>query len=260
MNTPITLETDEISCAQQDEFVVLSLKVGAFNVLTNLAAKQKLLDLMSDIDEAPDIRGLVLINSDEYPGDERYRSFLRQVMGGGLGSTYTSGTMVARIRHAIDQLTLQAVRFSKPMVAGIQGRITGEFFATVLPYDFRFAARDTMLMFPSVNLGFPPSGALAYYLERFVGLAKATEILMSGQELTATDTDALGLVTAVVDQGNLLERCLEELITVCRAPAPVLSATRHLLQPEMTEIEAYLNRAFVTNWSALFRMGKVDQG
>ncbi len=215
---------------------------------------------MSDIDEAPDIRGLVLINFDEYPGNERYRSFIQQIMGGEFGSTYTSGTMVARMRHAIDQLTIQAVRCSKPMVAGIQGRVAGEFFATILPYDFRFAARDTVLIFPSVNLGFPPSGALAYYLERFVGPAKATEILMSGHELTVSDADALGLVTAVVDQEKLLERCLEALITVCRAPVSALSATRHLLQPEVTEIEAYLNRAFVTNWSALFRMGKVDQG
>ncbi len=47
---------------------------------------------------------------------------------------------------------------------------------------------------------------------------------------------------------------------VCRAPANVLSATRQLLQPDVTDIEAYLDRAFVTNWSALFRMGKVDQG
>jgi len=112
-------------------------------------------------------------------------------------------------------------------------------------------------MFPSVNLGFPPSGTLAYYLERFVGPAKATEILLSGQELTATDASTLGLVTAIVDQGNLLERCLEILNTVCRAPAPVLFATRKLLHPEVTEIEAYLDRSFETAWSALCGMGKV---
>jgi len=130
-------------------------------------------------------------------------------MGGELGSTYTSGQKVARMRHAVEQLTLQAVRFSKPMVAGIQGRITGEFFGTVLPFDFRFAAKDTVLMFPSVNLGFPPSGALAFYLERFVGPARTTEILMSGKDITATDAQTLGLVTAVADQENLLEWCVE---------------------------------------------------
>lgn len=163
------------------------------------------------------------------------------------------------MRHAIDQLTLQAIGFNKPMVAGIQGRITGEFFGTVLPYDLRFATRDTVLIFPSVNLGFPPSGVMTYYLERFVGPGKATEILMSGQELTASVADALGLVNATVDQYSLLERCLEELISVCRAPTPVLSATRHRLQPDVSDIEAYLRRSFDMVWRALVSMGKVDQ-
>jgi len=123
MRTPISLETDEISCVQRDEFAILSLKEGAFNVLMSLEAKRQLLDLLSDIDKSHNIRGLVLINSDEYPGDEKYREFLQQVMGNESGSIYTTGTKVARMRNAVEQLTLQAVRFRKPMVAGMQGRI-----------------------------------------------------------------------------------------------------------------------------------------
>lgn len=258
MTMPITLETDEISCFRQDEFAILSLQRGAFEVLTNLEAKQQLLDLMLNIDNAPDIKGVVVINSDDYPGDEKYRAFLQQVMGGEMGSTYTSGTNVARVRHAVEQLTLQAVRFSKPMVAGMHGRITGEFFGTVLPFDFRFATNSSVLTFPSVSLGFPPSAALVYYLGQFAGKAKATEIVMSGQEVSANDAVALGLITEVVDREKLMERCLETLTQVCRAPIPVLSAVRSLLHPEIAEIEAYLDHSFDKTWSALSKMHKVS--
>lgn len=80
MKKSIIFENEEILCTREDRFAVISLKEGAFSVLTDLEPKQKLLELMSDIDKASDIEGLVLINSDEYPGDEKYRVFLQQVM------------------------------------------------------------------------------------------------------------------------------------------------------------------------------------
>jgi len=110
MRNSMSLETDEFSCVQQDEFAILTLKGGAFNVLTSLESKQKLLELMANIDQANDIRGMVLINSDEYPGDEKYLKFLQQVMRNEFGNTCTSGTKVARMRHAVEQFTMLAVK------------------------------------------------------------------------------------------------------------------------------------------------------
>lgn len=260
MNTPRDFDTNEMSYRTDDGIAILSLKAGAFNILTSLAAKQKLLDLLVELDQADAIKGLVLINSDDYPGDEKYRTFLRQVMLGGSENVHEHGLKVARTRNAISQLVLVTAKFGKPMVAGVQGRITGEFFGSVLPFDYRFATDDTVLMFPHVPLGFPPSGALAYYLNRFVGPGRTSEILLSGRDMSATDAEKLGLVNAVTGREDLLERCVEILAVVCRSPSTVLRATRSMLHPEVTEIEAYLRKAFDTAWKSLYSMGKVDAG
>lgn len=258
MTTFIDFESDTVSCFQQDEFAIINLKAGAFNLLLNLEEKNKILELLDSIDKSPEIRGLVLINSDEYPGDVKYQELLCQVMQDEYKSSYASGVEVSRMRHAVAQLSLQAVKFRKPLVAGVQGRISGEFLGNILPFDFRLATKDTVFMFPNVKLGFPPAGVLTYYLERFLGPAKATEVLMLGEDIYALDAKALGLVTGVVEGDELLEQCLKKLAAVCRVPIPTLSATRSLLHPEITVIEKYLDRSFKTEWKALNSMGKVN--
>lgn len=256
MNTMI--ETKEILYSMHNDIAVISLKAGAFSILTSLEVKKQLLDLLLEIDQNDSIKGLILINTAQYPGDVQNRKVFQEIMQGGSEGSHERSINGARMRYAMEQLAILTVKFTKPMIAGMQGDITGEFFGNLLPFDFRFATEDTVLKFPNVQLGFPPSDVLAYYLNRYLSPGKATEILMLGQDISAQQAEEIGLLTVVNRKENLLNRCLETMAEVCKLPLPVLSATRSLLHPEVADLEAYLDRAFSTTWKPLYLMNKVD--
>ena len=59
------------------------------------------------------------------------------------------------------------------MVAGIDSDTTLEYFAILLPFDYRIAAHSSNAVFSNIRNDFPPSGHLAFQLQRAVGAAMA---------------------------------------------------------------------------------------
>lgn len=94
----------------------------------------------------------------------------------------------------------------KPVIAQVHGAAYGAGFELVLAADFRVAADNATLAFP-VN-----QRALLWgvaQLPRLVGVARAKEILLLRNELTAAEAYELGLITEVVPFDGLRSRTLE---------------------------------------------------
>jgi DSF synthase len=84
----------------------------------------------------------------------------------------------------------------------VQGRAFGGGFECALASDVLVAERSATMSFPEVLFNmFPGMGALSL-LGRKIGLAKAEEIIMSGQVYTAKQMYDLGVVDELVEDGN----------------------------------------------------------
>jgi enoyl-CoA hydratase/carnithine racemase len=125
--------------------------------------------------------------------------------GGDLGSF--EDLHDARIyRHVSHELTamLDAVeRLEKPVVAAIDGIATGAGLTLALCCDWRTAGPGTRLMFREGRLGLVPTHGGVARLVKLVGLARAKEALLGGDDLDAAAALRLGLVSEVVD-GDLV--------------------------------------------------------
>jgi hypothetical protein len=131
---------------------------------------------------------------------------------------------------------------------------SNEYFGSILVFDFRIAAEDTTLVFPGIQFGFPPSGPLVFYLPRFIGYPRATEILLSAKPISASEAFALGLVTSVVPYEKFEGQGLKMLEKITKLQNSAISTIRCLLQPTGAERERFLERSYNGVMKALIKL------
>jgi enoyl-CoA hydratase/carnithine racemase len=105
-------------------------------------------------------------------------------------------------RHVSHELSavLDAVeRLEKPVVAALNGVATGAGLTLALCCDWRVAGSGARLMFREGRLGLVPTHGGVTRLVKLVGLARAKEALLGGDDLDAAAALRLGLVSEVVD-------------------------------------------------------------
>jgi enoyl-CoA hydratase/carnithine racemase len=122
----------------------------------------------------------------------------------------------------------------KPVIASLNGTTAGAGACIALASDIRIAAEEAKIAFVFVKVGLAGTDMGAtYLLLRVVGLAKATELLMTGDFITAQEAERIGLYNRVVprDQLEATTRELAEKLT--RGPALGLAKTKEMLNREM---------------------------
>ena len=121
----------------------------------------------------------------------------------------------------------------KPVIASLNGTTAGAGACIALASDIRIAAEEAKIAFLFVKVGL--SGAdmgAAYLLPRVVGLAKATELLYTGDFISAQEAERIGLYNRVVP-GSQLQAATDELAQrLARGPAFALAKTKELLDRE----------------------------
>lgn len=165
----------------------------------------------------------------------------------GAGGAFCAGGDVGRFeelhdarvyRHVSHRLTelLDAVeRLEKPVVAAIDGVATGAGLTLALAADWRVASPRTRILFREGRLNMVPTHGGIARLVKLVGLARAKEALLGGDDLDAERALALGLVTEVVD-GDVVSHARARVKTMLtRAPLSYGAAKRLLIAAADTD-------------------------
>jgi methylglutaconyl-CoA hydratase len=93
--------------------------------------------------------------------------------------------------------------FPKPIIAAVNGpAIAGGMALATIP-DFTLAVPEAKFGYTEVRVGFVPA-IVASFLMRQVGELRTRELLLSGKILKAQEAHNLGLVTQIVDHGDLM--------------------------------------------------------
>ncbi len=96
---------------------------------------------------------------------------------------------------------------SKPVVAAVNGQALGGGCELALGCHWRLAAPSARLGLPEIKLGLLPGAGGTQRLPRLAGVARAVEIILSGNPVSAARALADGFVDAV-PEGDLLEAAL----------------------------------------------------
>lgn len=124
-------------------------------------------------------------------------------------------------------------RLEKPIVAGLNGLTCGAGAVMAAAADIRIAARSAKIayLFTSVGLSGADMGA-AWLLPRIVGHGHASELLMTGDFISADRAAEIGLYNHVVDDDELPARALEVARKLAGGPSMGLAVTKRMLDAE----------------------------
>jgi enoyl-CoA hydratase len=98
---------------------------------------------------------------------------------------------------------------SKPVIAAISGWALGFGLELAMACDLRIAAAGAKLGQPETKLGIIPGAGGTQRLPALVGLARAKELIFTGESITAEQAHQMGLVNRVVERAQLLEESLK---------------------------------------------------
>jgi 2-(1,2-epoxy-1,2-dihydrophenyl)acetyl-CoA isomerase len=179
---------------------------------------QKLIGLSSDTD----VMGVVLTGAG--------KAFCA---GGDLRWVTTCGMAPGAAFHALAAVYHQAIveirRMPKPVVAAVNGLAAGGGFSMALACDFRVMAKSASFRQAYTSNGLSVDGGGTYTLPRLVGLAKAMEIVAFDRPIPAEQALAWGLVTEVIENGQVLNRAIALVQEIAKLPLSSFMASKKLL-------------------------------
>ena len=121
----------------------------------------------------------------------------------------------------------------KPIIASLNGTTAGAGACIALASDLRIAAAEAKIAFIFVKVGLAGTDMGAtYLLPRIVGLAKATELLMTGDFISAEEAERIGLYNRVVPRDQLDAATREFAEKLAHGPALGLAKTKEMLNRE----------------------------
>ena len=162
------------------------------------------------------LKNNVLKALDAAAADDQVRVIILQGSGGNfssggdiremLGSTESRDAVLNMARGltaGVGDITRKIRKISKPVIARINGACAGAGMNIALACDFRVATDNAKFLQAFVNIGLVPDAGGIYLLTQLIGAAKATELVMLGEQLTAAKAQDLGLINAVVSVDEL---------------------------------------------------------
>jgi enoyl-CoA hydratase len=115
--------------------------------------------------------------------------------------TPLTGRDVARRGQAV----LSSIeRMPKPVIAAINGFALGGGCEIALACHIRIASEKAQLGLPEVTLGIIPGYGGTQRMARLLGKGKALELILTGDKVTASEAERIGLVNKVVPADQLM--------------------------------------------------------
>jgi len=138
---------------------------------------------------------------------------------------YGPPDLQTRLKTGFPRIVIDLLTLRKPVVGIVQGHAVGAGLDVALACDFRFSDPDCRYGAVYVNRGL--GGGSTCLLPRYVGLGRATEMLLLGRFIEMEEAHRLGLVTEVVPKEKLEQRAYELAHRLAKGPTQAYGAIKN---------------------------------
>lgn len=191
-------------------------------------------DALRELKEDPECRVIVLTG--------RGKGFCSGVEVGVLAEEATPLERKNLLWKKIHRIPLLLEEIDKPVIAMINGVAVGAGLDMALMCDIRVAARSARLSEGYVRVGLVPGDGGAYFLPRLVGIAKALELLWTGEFIDGETAEKLGLVNHAVEDDQLAEFTYALANRIAEMPPLVIQTVkRAVYQSSRTDLRTALD-------------------
>jgi 2-(1,2-epoxy-1,2-dihydrophenyl)acetyl-CoA isomerase len=142
-------------------------------------------------------------------------------------------------------LMMRLAALDIPVVSAINGPAVGAGVALALAADIVVMARSAYLQLGFVNIGLVPDAGATWLIAKSAGRAKALEMTLLGERMSAQDAQDCGLVARVVDDEALFDEALAVAQRLAEGPSVAIGLIRkqvaaalNLTQAETLALEA----------------------
>jgi 2-(1,2-epoxy-1,2-dihydrophenyl)acetyl-CoA isomerase len=113
--------------------------------------------------------------------------------------------LAIELRERYNPIIAAMRALDQPIVGAINGVAAGAGAALAFACDIRLAAEGATFVLAFGRIGLVPDSGSTWFLPRLVGPAKAAELALVGETLSAADAERFGLVARVVPAGSLAD-------------------------------------------------------
>ncbi len=135
--------------------------------------------------------------------------------------------------------SLRSIReFPKPVIAMVNGFALGGGLELAMACDIRIASDKAQFGQPEITLGITVGAGGSYRLPELVGVAKAKELLFTGDIIGAEDALKIGLVNKVVPHDKLEEETRSFAMKIAERPSRPLQIYKAVINGAPYDIES----------------------
>jgi enoyl-CoA hydratase/carnithine racemase len=186
----------------------------------NAQMRQEMERLFRDVARNAAIRAVIITGNDEI-----------FCAGADISEMEGTASAEAAYQHAREFQVLfdQIESLPQPIIAAVSGYALGGGCELAMAADFRIASASARFGLPEIKIGAFPGGGGTQRLARLIGVAKAKEMILTGDPITAQEAFTVGLVMKVTPKENLLAEATLLADKLAALPRLALQASKMLI-------------------------------
>ncbi|MER1987070.1 MAG: enoyl-CoA hydratase [Solibacillus sp.] len=177
--------------------------------------------LLDEMEHKEDVRVIVLY------GEGRFFSAGADIKE---FTNVTSGEEFAGLAKNGQDVFERLETYKKPVIAAIHGAALGGGLELAMACHLRYVTPTAKLGLPELQLGLIPGFAGTQRLPRYVGVAKAAEMMFTSEPISGEEAVKWGLANAVFDEDALLAQTLNVANKIAKKSPVALKAAIQMLQ------------------------------
>ncbi|GBD13535.1 Short-chain-enoyl-CoA hydratase [bacterium HR24] len=148
------------------------------------------------------------------------------------------------LRDSVQRIPRLLAQMDKPYIAAVNGPAVGAGMDMASLADIRFASQTARFGMTYVRMGIIPGDGGCWLLPRIVGMAKALELIWTGEIIDAEEALRIGYVSKVLPPDELMPYTLEFARKLARGPAVAIQLSKRLAYRGMfTDLDEALEAA-----------------
>jgi len=186
----------------RDRLAIITLNRPKAANGVNLSLATELAQTATRCEENADIRAVIITGSGRFfsaGGDIKEMASYDDNVGAG-------------IKALADQLHIAMSSFARmkaPVIVAVNGMAAGAGFSLAISGDLVLASDSSAFVMAYSKAGLCADGGSTYNLPRLIGLRRTKELMLTNRQLSATEALEWGLVNALVEPENLMDRAME---------------------------------------------------
>ena len=242
-------EDEDFKSYQYENIGVIKIKKNVFEIITDLSERNELLTVFNIAAFDQNIDALLFLNSPGCFSEEEYDNYMQELLDHGVNEDQykeSKNIGTANLRaikiNVLNTFVTKIMGFDKVVVVGFCGSIVTPFFGASLAADLRYGSENMYFSLTHLKHGMHPSGALPFFLPKYIGQAKATEFLLKCSTINAEEAFRLNLITEILPENNFENLCIQKVCDLTKSNSAIINRTRRLLHNYGAELEKYLEK------------------